>query len=139
RMDIVLVVLVGVCVPLVRRSRIGVLLISLAAMSGLGIWLVPQGRLWNARVIPFAHLFTYLSVALGVALLVRWAAEALPTTWRPAVRSIGAGFALAVGLFAVALPLHALPFGTTTEAGSYRWLWLETTDRSHVPGWARWN
>ncbi len=139
RMDIVFVVLVGVCVPLVRRSRVGVLLISLAAMSGLGIWLVPQGRLWNARVIPFAHLSIYLAVALGVALLVRWAAEALPTSWRPAARATGAAVALGLGLFAVAVPLHALPFGHTTDAGTYRWLWFETTDRSQVPGWARWN
>jgi hypothetical protein len=140
RLDIVLVLLVGVAVPLVRRSRLGVALIALMVVGGLAIWLTPQGRLWNARLIPFEHLVIYLSVGLGVALLIRWYAELFPGGWKVPVRTAGAMLALGLGLFWVALPLRALPFfGETQDDGTYRWLFVETADNSYIPGWARWN
>lgn len=140
RLDIVLVLLVGVAVPLVRRSRIGAVLTALMVVGGFAIWLTPQGRLWNARLIPFEHLLVYLSVGLGVALLIRWYGELYPESWKVPVRTVGAALALGLGLFWVALPLRALPFfGETQADGSYRWLFVETTDNSYIPGWARWN
>jgi hypothetical protein len=140
RLDILLVLLVGVGVPLVRRSRLGVLFTALIVVGGLAVWLAPQGRLWNARLIPFEHLVIYFAVALGVALLIRWYASLFPDGWRAAVRTAGAVLVLAGGLFMVAVPLRALPFfGSVDEAGVYHWLFVESTDSSYVPGWARWN
>lgn len=140
RLDIVLVLLLGVGVPLVRRSRLGIALIALGAIGGLAIWLAPQGRLWNARLIPFQHLVIYLSVGLGVALLVRWYASMFPEGWKVPVRATATALVLGLALFFVALPLRALPFfGTTQQDGSYRWLFVETTESSYIPGWARWN
>jgi hypothetical protein len=140
RLDIVLVLLVGVAVPLVRRSRLGVALVALMVIGGFAVRFTPQGRLWNARLIPFQHLVIYLAVGLGIALLLRWYAELFPEGWRTPVRAVGAVAALGLGLFMVAIPLRALPFfGSVDEAGTYHWLFVESTDSSYIPGWARWN
>ena len=140
---------IGVVVALVRRSEPALFLIAMGLVASVGFVVVPQGRLWNERLLPFVHLCTYLVAAFGVAELVRWAAEATRAHLRQWVAAMG-GLAVAmVGIGMVAFPLRALPLGEERD-GIYRWPvppvvgtawpWMfETTDSNHAPGWARWN
>lgn len=133
---------VGLLLSLLHRRRIGIFLAATAVLSGLAFWLVPDGRLWNARLTPFYYLCLYLLAALGVAELGRLlAALVAPDIRRPvrAVRWLAAGAGSVTVLVALAMPLHALPFGSLDDEGTYRWGPLSTTDNSFVDAWAEWN
>ncbi len=183
--------IVGAVFAVARRSRTGIWLVLMVAAFAVGFLVAPQGRLWNARLLPFYFLCLYLLGGYAIAetgnavarivgrtmhqppapdgaavtagegseegLGLR-ASDAAPAATRPDPvdpvkgESIGGalGPARIVRLFTpliglvfilvfVALPLHALPFGSTGADGVYRWLGLETTERSFVDGWARWN
>ena len=190
--------IVGAVFAVVRRSRTGMWLVLMVGAFAVGFVVAPQGRLWNARLLPFYFLCLYLlggyaiaeagktvgrivgramapppavpSAALGPDVASGGATDAddgvagdevpapgpYPATGggsgtatpRPApsglspertVRLVTPLAGLVFVLILVALPLHALPFGSTGADGVYRWLGLHTTDRSFVDGWARWN
>ena len=62
---------VGLVLSIVQRVELGGLLtVSAAAMAGAFVWF-PDGRLWNARILPFYYLSVTLLAALGVALLIQ--------------------------------------------------------------------
>jgi hypothetical protein len=67
--------LAGAVVSLALRRRSGLFFILLAAASALAFVLMPQGRLWNARLLPFwilsLHLLVGVAVAEGGRLLFR--------------------------------------------------------------------
>ncbi|MBA2625669.1 MAG: hypothetical protein H0U89_08705, partial [Acidimicrobiia bacterium] len=134
--------LVGVIVSLGLRRRLGTFLAVLAAVFAAAVLFVPQGRLWNARLLPFWYLCLYLLAALAVAELVE-AIAYLSARREPARRGVALGGAVVVAsiaLAAVALPLRLLPFGSTSaDDSTYTWLGISTEDRSFVPSWARWN
>jgi hypothetical protein len=115
----------------------------LAVLAAVGFVLAPQGRLWNARLLPFWYLCLYLLAALAVAELVE--AVATLAAKAPAIRSRGVAVggtivAALIALAAIALPLRMLPFGQVSSDGTrYSWLGITTTDRSFVPDWSRWN
>jgi hypothetical protein len=131
--------IIGVVMALVRRVTPALFVVGMLIVMSVGFVVVPQGRLWNERLLPFVHLCTYLLAALGVAELIRWVAEAAEARARPWIRAGGAVLGLAVGLAMVAFPLHALPFGGYRNDGSYRWLVFTTSDSSYIPSWAKWN
>ena len=61
---------VGLVLSMIRRVEFGGLLaLSAAAMAAAFVWF-PDGRLWNARILPFYYLSVTLLAALGVALLI---------------------------------------------------------------------
>jgi hypothetical protein len=130
---------IGVVMALARRVVPALFLVGMLLVASVGFVVMPQGRLWNERLLPFAHLCTYLLAAFGAAELVRWVAEAATAPVRRWIRAGGAVVGLAVGLALVAFPLHALPFGGYRTDGAYRWLVFSTTDSSYIPSWARWN
>ena len=247
--------LIGAVIAVAERNRTGAFLAIMAVIFAAAFVLAPQGRLWNARLLPFYYLMVYLLSGYAVAELCRavarqysrrgdrplvvgralvlglgslavlvvaprlgegagrlgslalTAVEAVavvaivavgldlvrialvrgfgrPTgaeqpvvdaaaprasevggrrasaegrtdagdaaaTGPPFDRSrieagIGAVAALGATLIVVivvAMPLQALPGGSTTAAGDYRWLGFETaqSDLNFVDGWARWN
>jgi hypothetical protein len=135
--------LLGAIASLILRRRLGTFLTVLAVACAIGFVLAPQGRLWNARLLPFWYLCLYFLAAIAVAELVEavatLAAKA-PATRSRVVAVAGTVAVAAVALGAVALPLRLLPFGQTSSDGTrYSWLGLTTTDKSFVPDWARWN
>ena len=133
---------VGVIASLGLRRRLGTFLTVLAVVAAAGYVLAPQGRLWNARLLPFWYLALYLLAAIAVAEGVRAVAALLartPGEDRSLLRGLTAVGAAAAGLAALALPLHALPFGDEQLDGTYRWGPLATADRSYIPDWVRWN
>ncbi|MGH9103537.1 MAG: hypothetical protein ACRDYD_11240 [Acidimicrobiales bacterium] len=58
---------VGAAASLLRRWPAGRLLVVLAAGSAAAFVLAPQGKLYNARLLPFWVLCVYLLAGLGVA------------------------------------------------------------------------
>ncbi|QGG95805.1 6-pyruvoyl-tetrahydropterin synthase-related protein [Actinomarinicola tropica] len=139
RLDLVILVLAAAVVLVAGRQRIGLALVTLLCIGSVAVVLVPQGRLWNARLTPFTHLLAYLIVALAVALVVRRAAAMVPLRFRDPLRVGGALAAVLAAAVVVALPLHQLPGGRTGSDGVYRWMGLESAEKSYIPGWARWN
>jgi hypothetical protein len=105
--------------------------------------LLPQGRLWNARLLPFYYLCTYLLAAIGVveiarALLHRFSAEH-PYRRRMALAALPIA-AILVTMVGVGMGLRTLPGGHTDVAdNSYHWLGLTARDDNVSDGWAKWN
>jgi hypothetical protein len=138
---------VGVGVSIAFRRRLGIFLTVVAVVAAAGFLVAPQGRLWNARLLPFWYLALYLLAAIAVAEVIRSIAVLLARrpTEEPSRAGLVAGPIIAALLMMVVigLPLRTLPFGSTSPDGTYHWptraVGVATTDRSFVPDWARWN
>ena len=61
---------VGLVLSIIRRVELGGLLTLSAAAMAAAFVFFPDGRLWNARILPFYYLSVTLLAALGVALLI---------------------------------------------------------------------
>ena len=130
----------GVVIAAFRRVRVAYALTALVLLGVVAFVVVPQGRLWNARLLPFVYLLTFLMAAFAVGEGLRAVASTVrerhAVTWRVG----GAAVATACAFVLVALPLRALPFGQLHHDGTYGWVEpFRTADSSYVPGWARWN
>jgi hypothetical protein len=60
----------------VKLVRSGLVLSTLLLVSGLAFRFMPQGRFWNARVLPLYYLCIYLLAAVGVYLLLTVVSQA---------------------------------------------------------------
>lgn len=150
---ILVLALLGVVMSVAWKRRAGAFLVVMALMAVVGFRYMPQGRLWNARLLPFWYLCLYLLAAVGVAELGRTVATLVatdPARPRRAVTVAAAVGASLVAIIALAMPLRAMPnsigigpasveLGGTRADGSYEWLFLSTKESSFVPSWARWN
>lgn len=138
------VAVIGAVVSLVLRIRVGVFLALCAAITAAGFVVAPQGRLWNARLLPFYVLCLCLLAAIAVAELARAVASLVarrperPVSAVTLATPLGASM---VALVIVGLPLGVLPFGERSAEGAERWLGFEvsSSDRNVVRDWARWN
>ncbi|MET0728562.1 MAG: 6-pyruvoyl-tetrahydropterin synthase-related protein, partial [Acidimicrobiales bacterium] len=136
--------LVGLVLSLAFKVRVGWILAGCAIVAGLAFVLTPQGRLWNARLLPFYYLAVYLLAAVGVSEIGRTLAVlAARDPERPSIVGpvLTAAATLAASLVLVGLPLRTLPFGVTRADGSYSFFGLSngSGDQSFVRSWARWN
>lgn len=139
---------VGLVLSFVFRVRVGMFLAITGILTAVAFVVLPQGRLWNARLLPFWYLCIYLLAGLAVALLARSAATLLARDLRRPLLSVRAGTAVAafvVVFVIVSLPLQALPLGKV-DAGAaedggdvYEWLWFSAESSNFVDGWAAWN
>ncbi len=138
----------GVVFSLLFNRRLGVFLALVAMVTACAFVLAPEGRLWNARLLPFWCLSLYLLAAMAVAEVARAGAELLsPDPEQPnrVVRLLAPVALAAVGLVLVAFPLRTLPFGQTvvdraTGVTAYSWLGFSSSSpQSIVRSWARWN
>jgi hypothetical protein len=123
----------GAILSIAFKRRAGLFFLGMATISAAVFVLAPQGRLWNARALPFWYLCLYFLA--GVAMAEAGSAfsklfAANPHEPSPRLlRATPIVTALAAWLF-VGLPLGAIPD------------WLpapSTTDTSYIPSWARWN
>ncbi|MDQ3896221.1 MAG: 6-pyruvoyl-tetrahydropterin synthase-related protein [Actinomycetota bacterium] len=123
----------GAVVSVVNRRRTGLFLLGMATMSGVLFVVAPQGRLWNARVLPFWYLCVYLLAGVAVSELGpaigRWVATD-PEHPSPIGRLATPVVAALLAWIVVGLPLHVLP-GWVPKPKS--------TDTSFIPAWAKWN
>ena len=137
--------LVGAGLSLALRLRVGVFLLVLTVALAVGFVVIPEGRLWNGRLLPFYYLSVMLLAAVAVAETIRTVMQ-LARAYRREPASAGALTALgslAVVLVAVGLPLGALPFSQRVEGG-YEWpdfspVTTTAAPESFVTSWAKWN
>jgi hypothetical protein len=138
--------LVGAGLSIALRLRAGMFLAVTTVGVGIAFVLVPEGRLWNGRLLPFYYLTTMLLAALAVSEVVRTIADVVRNGRRPPV---GAGVPVALGSLAaivliVGVPLGQLPGSEKTETGGVAWPrfspWqIDAEPASFIPSWAKWN
>jgi hypothetical protein len=144
--------LVGAVLSLALRLRVGSFLLILTLAVGVAFVVIPEGRLWNGRLLPFYYLTAMLLAAVAVAETLRIVMQLVRGDRRepPGTGALTALGSLAVVLVVVGLPLGAMPFSErviasdgVTTAG-YRWPsfspWKTAgTPESFVTSWAKWN
>jgi hypothetical protein len=133
----------GALLALVYRRRGGLFWLAMGAIFAVAFLYMPQGRLWNARLLPFYYLSIYLLGAVGVAEIGRTLGRIVSRDVRRPVRPVlwaTAAIGLIAWLIILGLPLHSLPGGGFAKDGK-TWTWgpLSTTDSSFISGWAKWN
>jgi hypothetical protein len=138
---LVLLAALGAVVSILQRRRVGTFLTIMAVLAGVGFRYMPQGRIWNARLLPFWFLCLFLLVGVLFAEGGRGAAWLLQRrpTYAALAESAAAVVVLAAALVFVAFPLQVLPGGHHLADGRYEWLGIRSTDKSFVPGWVSWN
>ena len=73
----IVLALVGAGLLFFRRARLGMALAVAGAIVAAGFVILPEGRLWNVRILPFYYLTVYLTAALGVGEAIRMGREAI--------------------------------------------------------------
>jgi 6-pyruvoyl-tetrahydropterin synthase related domain len=137
--------LVGAGISLALRLRLGIFLALLTAAVGVTFIVIPEGRLWNGRLLPFYYLTAMLLAALAVTETSRTVMSLIRYDRR---EPVGAGApaalaTLAVVLVLVGVPAGQLPFSERLENG-YAWprfspFKVTAEPASFVSSWARWN
>jgi hypothetical protein len=135
----------GAALTIALKMRLGIFLTLTTIGVGIVFVVIPEGRLWNGRLLPFYYLTTMMLAALAVSELAR-AIMLLVRDRRPQPAGAGAPVALAVLaaiIVVVGVPLGQLPFTDKIENG-YAWPrfspWqVRAEPGSFIPSWARWN
>jgi hypothetical protein len=132
-------------IALWRRAALSIVAITMVA--GVAFLAAPEGRLWNARFLPFWYLGLYLLAAVAVSEISLAIGSLLSGDPERPLRVSGMlapVVALAFTLVVVSLPLER--GRAAAEARPYkpgllhRWLPIpETKDSSFIPSWVRWN
>ncbi|WCO68516.1 hypothetical protein PO878_07215 [Iamia majanohamensis] len=139
---------VGLVVGVVVGRRLAYLLGALVVLSGLAFVHVPDGRLWNARILPLYYLALFLLAALGVAEVLRALAVLVSRDPRRPTPWVGVAAALPAVVFVVLFlggPLATLPgisgVNDKGEATLFAGSPIEMTRTYRNPGsfWARYN
>lgn len=133
---------IGAVLSFASRDRIGMLFAATGITFASAVANLDDGKLWNARLLPFFYLSIYILAAIGIGLVARYSAVAVSERFdRPDARTIwGSTVAGVLGaLILVGMPLRVLPFGSTNADGNYEWLGIRTAERSFVSSWAAWN
>ncbi len=138
-----LLAIIGLAGGVAGRKRPHLFLGATGVIMALAYVYLPQGRMWNVRVLPFYYLCLYLLAALGVVEVVR-ALSARFVGHRPEVRrgvhAAAALVALVAVLCVVGMGLRTLPGGhIDTADNSYHWLGLTAREDNVSDGWAKWN
>jgi hypothetical protein len=123
----------GTLASMAFRRRVGLFLFGMAMVAAALFVLAPEGRLWNARVLPFWYLSLYLLAGVAVTeaglAFSRAFAEDPRKPSRGILQATPLVAAFAVWMF-VGLPLGVIPDWFPKPA---------TTDTSYIPSWSRWN
>lgn len=143
---ILVAAVLGAVLSILFRRRLGLILAGSGIILLLAFIHLPEGRLYNGRILPAYYLCAYLLAALGLAEILRLLGRLVEglVGRRKGVRVgrclTGGGTLLAscAVLIMLGLPLRALPFGSM-EGNEYRWLAWETEDLNLGRSWARWN
>lgn len=127
--------------------RISVFFAILALIWAVAFVVMPQGRLWNARFLPFWYLSLYMLAAMfiaeigwGLADLVRSVGGRVRSTYSDIAEGMALITPIVVLLFAFGTINNKLPapdwFNMTV--GPFQTV-DESEPTSFIPGWAEWN
>ncbi len=144
---VIAVAIAGFVVSVVLRRRLGIVLGICATGLAVAFQALPEGRLWNARILPFYYLCLYLLAAVAISELTRGLAWAVrragprsdPDIARRVVSLSGPIVALGLVWLAVGLPMGAVPFADRNAEGHFEFAGIDAQHNNFVPGWARWN
>jgi hypothetical protein len=130
---VVVLAATGAILSVVFRRRTGLFFFGMATIAGVLFVMAPEGRLWNARVLPFYYLSHYLLAGVavteaGVAISQLFAADPKYPSPR-LLRATPIAAALLIWVV-VGLPLGVVPNWVPAPT---------TTDHSFIPDWAKWN
>ena len=123
----------GAVAAVAFRRRVGLFLVAMVLLAGALFVVAPQGRLWNARVLPFYYLSLYLLAAVAVAELGHALGRMFavdPDDPKPLASRMTPVLAALCMWMLVGLPLNVLPGWVPAP---------QSTDVSYIPSWARWN
>ena len=135
----------GAVLCLVRGVRLGIAMSFVAVVFAVAFVVIPEGRLWNVRLLPFYYLAVYLTAAIAVAELARMAGSAsdrLPDLGTRRVAVVTGSIVLlftGVIIVMVGLPLRSLPGGSVNTEGAYEWGPLQTTEFNLGGFWVKYN
>ena len=141
---VIIAAVVGTLLSILFRRRLGLILALCALVLGLAFIHLPEGRLYNGRLLPAYYLSLYLLAGIAVAEVLRLAGRVIDGFRdRPGTtgRTVAASAALAATLtliVSLGLPLRALP-GGTMDGNTYRWMGLATDELNLGRSWVRWN
>ncbi|MDP7599242.1 MAG: hypothetical protein QGH55_05560, partial [Acidimicrobiales bacterium] len=135
---------VGLVLSLVFRRRLGLILAAMVLVLAAAFTWLPEGRLYNGRLLPGYYLSLYLLAGLGVAEVLRLTGR-LFDGFRgrngSGGRWVTSGGAVAVLLYLIVylgMPLRAMPFGSM-DVNTYRWMGLGTEQLNLGRSWVNWN
>jgi len=141
----ILVAIVGLVVSIAFRRRLGFVLAGSAVLLGLAFVHLPEGRLYNGRILPAYYLSIYLLAAIGVADVLRLAGRLVDGIRRSAeglsgrlVTGGGAVLAFMALIIYLGMPLRVLPTGSMS-GNTYSWLGFQTEELNLGRSWVRWN
>ncbi len=140
----IVLAIVGAVICGIRRVRFGVALSIVALVFAGAFLLLPEGRLWNVRLLPFYYLSVYLMAGVGIAEIGRLFAGVVRGRGDRPRRDnrktlVAAGPAIVATLVlivALGLPLRSLPGGSRNAQGEYSWLGFTTMELNLGPSWA---
>jgi hypothetical protein len=134
---------VGIVVSFLVRIRLGVLLSVVAVVTVVLFVVTPQGRLWNARLLPLFLLCIFLLAGLAVGELGRAMSTLLtrfPERRVGPVAFATPAVAALLGVAYLSLALGILPWAENVAgAETWRGFSVSSEDRYVVRDWARWN
>ena len=140
----IVLAVVGAVLSLIFRRRLGVVLSISVVVLALAFIYLPEGRLYNGRLLPAYYLSIYLLAAIAIAeiirilgLLVSKAAKGKERIGNLVSGSIGF-LAVVFFIFYLAVPLRVLP-GGKMQGNAYQWMGYETEDLNIGRSWALWN
>ena len=141
---LIVLAVIGAVLSGIRRVRLGMALSLVAVFFAGAFLLLPEGRLWNVRLLPFYYLSINLMAAIAVAEVGRLLASAVATINRTRTRDsvvvAPAVLATLTVFVAFGLTLQSLPGGGVDADGRYSWLGVfQTTERHLGPLWAAHN
>ncbi|MDP6286743.1 MAG: hypothetical protein QF548_02525 [Acidimicrobiales bacterium] len=141
----IVLAVVGLVLSVAFRRRFGFVLAGSAVLLGLAFVHLPEGRLYNGRILPAYYLSIYLLAAVALSEGLRLAGRLLDGVRRSATgrpgRLVAGGGAVAVFLAVVILlgmPLRVMP-GGSMDGNTYRWMGMESTELNLGRPWVRWN
>jgi len=142
----VILAIVGAVVSGLRRVKFGMAMSMVAMMFAALFVILPEGRLWNVRIVPFYYLAVYLMAGVAIAEIARAIGEAA-RRYRSSARVVSDSIAgglivatLAVIVISLGLPMRSLPGGhLDASTGTYSWLGLSTKQLNLGPGWVEYN
>ena len=141
---VIIAAAVGALLSLVYRRRLGLVLAGTAAILAVAFVYLPEGRLYNGRILPGYYLCLYLLAAVAVAEVLRLVGRLLDgLRARGGTGGLwltgGGAAVVTLGLVVVlGIPLRVMPSGTMS-GNTYSWLGIQTEELNLGRSWVRWN
>jgi hypothetical protein len=129
----------GAAAAIRLKARAAIAIVGWTLAMGAIVRFMPDGRLWNVRMLPGYWLSIYLLAAIGISRLGRGLVELAGEMWDTPKRSAWAAIVTVAGIIFVFLPMQALPFAHhNTQNDTVEWLGM-SAQSSYLRGWTNGN